>query len=315
MRRAFLGVSLAIALWLPGQALAWNHKAHMVVAYIAYQALTPDERVLVFQTLETHPDFVTLSRLAGSPQGRNYRMLLFLHAARWPDLVRDDPRFYDETDPHSHPTRHLKSFPDMKRHKSWHFKDQGFTTDGTTFGEPDPINAEVAIDAFRRALTVPGGATPATGYALSWLEHLVGDVHQPLHCISRFTHAHPRGDRGGNLLPITPFPIAGIAVAPDNLHSFWDDVLGGETTLAAVRAAAREAEASSPIEPLADRDTATWIRESFEYARTAAYQPLDGRPEQPRITAGYFQNARRLALKRLKLAGHRLAAVLKESLK
>ena len=37
-------------------------------------------------------------------------------------------------------------------------------------------------------------------YDLPWLVHLTGDVHQPLHCTSRFTKPQPHGDQGGNLV-------------------------------------------------------------------------------------------------------------------
>ena len=315
MRKVFAGFSLTIALLLPGQALAWNHKGHMVVAYIAYQELTPEERSLVFQTLKAHGDFAKLSQLAGSPQSSNYRMLLFVHASRWPDLIRDDPRFYDDTDPHAKPTKKLKSFPDMKKHKPWHFKDLGFSTDGTSVDQPDPINAEVVIRAFTQNIGNPWVSTPHKAYFLSWLEHLIGDVHQPLHCVSRFTQAHPKGDRGGNLFEIAPFQIPGVPFQTENLHSFWDSVLGAETTLAAIKATASQAMKSSPTESGDDPDGARWVTESFQYAQSAAYKPLDGQPSPATITGAYFDNARALALERVKLAGLRLAAIIKNNLK
>ncbi len=36
--------------------------------------------------------------------------------------------------------------------------------------------------------------------ALSWLFHLVGDIHQPLHSAQIFTTDYPNGDRGGNAI-------------------------------------------------------------------------------------------------------------------
>jgi hypothetical protein len=315
MRTVFAGLSLALALWMPARALAWNHKGHLVVAYLAYQELTPPEKASVAQLVRTHPDLQTFSLLAGSPRSSSYRMLVFMHAARWPDLIRDDPRFYDETDPHARPTKLLRNFPDMQRHKPWHFKDEGFSPDGTRVDEPEEVNAEAAIGALRQVLGDPSQPAPHRAYALAWLEHLVGDVHQPLHCVSRYTQGHPRGDRGGNLFVIAPFHIPGVSFEVENLHSFWDGVLGGETTLAAVRAVAREAQASSPAEPMDDPKEATWIKESFEHAQSAAYGPLVGQPGRPQLSPDYFAAARALALARLKLAGHRLAALIRDALK
>ena len=39
-------------------------------------------------------------------------------------------------------------------------------------------------------------------YDLSWLLHLVGDVHQPLHASTRVSSTDPGGDAGGNLLKL-----------------------------------------------------------------------------------------------------------------
>src|SRR5258707_14605408 len=55
---------------------------------------------------------------------------------------------------------------------------------------------------------------------LCWLEHLIGDIHQPLHTCTLVSAEHPKGDKGGN--------DDGIRVDGKvmNLHSFWDEVLG-----------------------------------------------------------------------------------------
>jgi hypothetical protein len=42
------------------------------------------------------------------------------------------------------------------------------------------------------------GIDPANrGIALSWLFHLIGDIHQPLHAVQLFSREYPHGDRGG----------------------------------------------------------------------------------------------------------------------
>jgi hypothetical protein len=315
MARVFIALSLAIALSQPGPVQAWNHAGHMVVAYLAYQQLTSQEKARVFAVLKSHPDFQTLSRLAGSTQSSSYRMLLFVHAARWPDLIRDDPRFYDETDPHARPTPPLPGFPDMKKHKPWHFKDDGFSTDGTIPSEPDPVNAGTAIHEMRQSLGDAGLAAARHAYLLSWLEHLVGDVHQPLHCVSRFTREHPSGDRGGNLFALVPFRIPGVPFEAENLHTFWDNVLGADVTPAAVRVVARQAEQSAPHESIDNLDEARWIEESFGYAQRTVYKPLEDQARPASISAAYFDDARALALQRLKLAGHRLAALIRSVLR
>src|ERR1700733_8864378 len=64
--------------------------------------------------------------------------------------------------------------------------------------------------------------------ALCWVEHLVGDIHQPLHAGEAFTEKHPTGDLGGNALAVnTPSGVY-------NLHSVWDELLGTNNDFAVV---------------------------------------------------------------------------------
>ena len=320
MRRAAVGFALIGFLLGSSSASAWNDKGHMAVAYIAYKGLTPQEQSRVFQLLSAHPDFKRLSTLAGPTTAPEYRLRVFLHAATWPDLIRGDHRFYDETDPHATPKTGPKSFPDMKVHKPWHYKDIGFTTDGTPVPEPDEVNAGTQIREFRARIGDPNVSRPHRAYYLSWLEHLVGDVHQPMHCVSRFSADLRFGDRGGNSVKVEPFAMP-EAVGPfssaTNLHSFWDGVLGASTSLTAIKKLAGEAMKTTPTESVGDLDEAGWVRESFEHARLTAYTPLHTAPQDtlPTITETYFRDARALALARVHLAGHRLAAVIKAALK
>jgi len=51
------------------------------------------------------------------------------------------------------------------------------------------------------------------------LIHYCGDIHQPLHATSRVDHEYPKGDFGGNAVPIPEKEGA------KNLHSVWDSVI------------------------------------------------------------------------------------------
>lgn len=53
--------------------------------------------------------------------------------------------------------------------------------------------------------------------------HYFGDVHQPLHSVSRYTADYPDGDMGGNLFTIDP--IGPVGDTADNLHALWDSVV------------------------------------------------------------------------------------------
>ena len=212
---------LAIAALLlavsPPPAAAWNNAGHMTAAGVAYLSLSPEVRTRVDELLRQHPDF---ARIAGDfpPDDPDFGAVVFMRAAIWPDLIRGDSRFFDDTNPEAEPTPALPGFPDMGIHKPWHFIDLPFTFDAAAVSQPDEVNALTQIVAFRSALGDPDVTASEQAYDLSWLLHLVGDIHQPLHSAARFSALHPSGDRGGNSFLINS--------NERNLHSFWDRSLG-----------------------------------------------------------------------------------------
>src|SRR6202042_1762839 len=74
-------------------------------------------------------------------------------------------------------------YTDLLRHRYWHFVDTPFSQDGSTLPAIPAPNAQTQIAAFRAVLA---SAEPdeLKSYDLVWLLHLVGDVHQPLHCVT-----------------------------------------------------------------------------------------------------------------------------------
>jgi hypothetical protein len=58
-------------------------------------------------------------------------------------------------------------------------------------------------------------------FNLRLMIHYFGDIHQPLHSVSRYTADYPNGDAGGNLFRI---PNSGVTGSINNLHSVWDSV-------------------------------------------------------------------------------------------
>lgn len=59
------------------------------------------------------------------------------------------------------------------------------------------------------------------GFNLRLLIHYVGDIHQPLHTVSRYTAEYPEGDQGGNLFMLETFSPENIT----ELHALWDSVV------------------------------------------------------------------------------------------
>ncbi len=95
-------------------------------------------------------------------------------------------------------------------------------------------------------------------------------MHQPLHCTSRFSKSQPDGDQGGNLVFVTLGSGAGR-----NLHSFWDDIVGTDTSDASVNGLAAGI-ATDYIQqrgahPRLARDPKKWVDEGFQLAKSEVY--------------------------------------------
>lgn len=106
---------------------------------------------------------------------------------------------------------------------NWHFIDRPYNADG--FLQIPLPHAENGVYALEQAVYTLKSfnytvAPYETSTMLRYLIHIVGDLHQPLHSMSRYTEKYPNGDEGGNLVPINY--LYGI----DNLHKLWDSAVG-----------------------------------------------------------------------------------------
>jgi hypothetical protein len=322
---------VALALCVAGfaaPAFAWNDEGHMAVAYLAYQRLLPETRSRVNGLLKLNPYYAkwraALPR--GTPAADADRMI-FMIAATWPDQIRTDPQYMDdgprggnlpEAGPDS--SRNI-GYADHLRHKYWHFIDLPYSQDGTPLPPVPTPNAETQIKAFRAALG-SGASDDVKAYDLAWLEHLVGDIHQPLHAVARVSASKPEGDAGGSLLPVCAAPCR------DSLHLFWDRLVGSQSAIEApgtqadlateAQSAARAALAlpAADARLAAEMSEATWVQESFDAAKRYVYVGPIGPGDGPfTITPEYFATARRVTQQRVALAGVRLANLLNHELK
>lgn len=158
--------------------------------------------------------------------------------------------------------------------------------------------AIAAIARFRAVLADRRARTTARREALEFLVHLVGDIHQPLHCADD-------GDRGGNEVEVV------FLGRPTNLHAVWDGGLVGATRLD-VDAYARR------LDGWLDRENAVrlsggtvtdWALECHDVAVEHAYVL----PPNHRLGKGYVRTNVAVVDRQLALAGLRLARVLDEA--
>lgn len=205
-------------------------------------------------------------------------------------------------------------FPDQIRQsqpqtKPFHFIDIPFTAGGPTDPPLPPTPHIISkIEDFTGVLR-QGGSAQGRVDALSWLIHLFGDIHQPLHCTERISPLHPTGDRGGN-----SFLLKGRA---KNLHSLWDSSVNfsnpNDTQLAHdILAEHTRAKLATDLQV---NSVETWARASFKLAKKFAYGPLTENPATPPTpSATYLKNAEKVGRRQAALGAYRLSNRLHEIL-
>jgi hypothetical protein len=311
----FVAASFILLGGVASPVYAWNNFGHMSVGYVAYQKLTPQTRDQANALLRKNPDFPNWEAMI--PVGTsdaNKDMMIFMIAATWADRIKGSSSFSDEDPstpdkPDGATSFQNIGFTDHFRHRYWHFVDVAFTQDGTASLPPTPVpNAKERIEMFR--LVLGGSDDDLKSYDLSWLLHLVGDVHQPLHCATRVGQSQTDGDHGGNLVEVV------LPEKTTKLHGFWDDVLGtNDVALKAVMKSARKLPKADATQA-SDLKVDDWIDEGVQNAKDAVYVHPIGLGSGPfKTTSAYRRAAKSLAKKRVALAGERLANLLNAELK
>ena len=305
----FAAVALFMLL-ICGQAFAWNSVGHMTVAYSAYQQLTPAEQARAAVLLKLNPYYSKwLSDIPAGTSDSDRDMYVFMMAATWPDEIKAMGSGYTGNDnpPHGELPSLNAGYSDKQAHKYWHFINTPFSQDGTPLppvGGPTLVDK---IDAFRKSLAT-SEPDLLKSYDLVWLLHMVGDVHQPLHCATRVTKSKPHGDLGGNSVVVSG--------PTKELHAFWDDAVGLGDTKDFMKAVKVGQALPKPDANLVDDSLASdWAAESFSLAKSSVYIAPVGPALGPyTMDAAYTANSRKIAEERIALAGARLANLLKTAL-
>jgi hypothetical protein len=317
--RALLVSGVLVMLVSPPQAFAWGCDGHQAVAMIAERLLSPAAITAMKAVLAASPI---------DPAIRPYCTALPLDpvadAATW----ADDNRALDPST------------------AGWHFIDfplavGGETADYRKYCPKGNCIVDAIVAQYHTLMTSTDARLK--GNALRYIIHFVGDIHQPLHAISN-------GDRGGNCVPIAYYGMApqedGRHNWRPNLHALWDDGiirrLMSTTGLADSRALANYVAAQGSLPRVSAQaptveGVASWARESDQLARTVSYARLPVAPPvepvaaayslascddnnhvgrrmadlQERIAAEYEQAAVPAIVTQLRVAGERLAGVLK----
>jgi S1/P1 Nuclease len=331
-----LMVPCIVGLLAPSQLWAWNSIGHMAVAKLAYDKLDDGGKARLFELLKSHPHFNAFLA-AGRPADVEEVEWVIIRSAIWPDWVRprrNDTRGADVTKYHRG-EEHYVNVPFIDP------KDADAFTGKTP--DPDLTNVICALKQRCNDLRTKTAGPEDKAVAICRIFHLIGDIHQPMHNVAYFSNdpAFLEGDLGGNKFGVR------INNRKWKLHAYWDDLLGEDASYtndsaehqAKVFKQAMDVAVSLRNVTLADAENdkltknttiQSWSQESFELAKSVAYQKPDGSGildhvavnangtipnTAPEAGVEYAKKAKAVAEVRVVLAGNRLAERIKALLK
>ena len=272
----------AVSLWLlaaHGNALAFGDSGHSIVAELAQRRLSEKTLTAIADLIGAGTSLASLSTWA------------------------DDFKFTSAG----------------TKTKRWHFIDVDIDQPNPTQAcALDPNEGDCIVAALKREITLLSDKTAsrnARADALRFVVHLLGDLHQPLHCSER------KGDGGGNGLAVT-FQGKGPDGKPRttdlSFHQLWDETLISAHSFSwGSYTAELEITLVPGLTPgsLQGDYIANWANECFT-AGVAVYRLLPAAAVSGRflVDEAYQKQAQPILDRSLALAGMRLGAVLNEAL-
>ena len=241
-------------LFSPARAWPWGCDGHQAVAVIAEKHMNAHALEMANKLLQSEPIDPALSRYCAS-QGLD----LMADSSTWADDLRSSR-------PEASP---------------WHFIDIPRDAPRSALAESCPASAGCVTSAIAHQLELlrsDGTDARVRADALRFIIHFMGDIHQPLHCVSN-------NDMGGNCVPVDFFGNAPVEKNPQfesyapNLHSIWDSAIiqrlkGTETE--AQWAASLDQQFSSHVGGWEKEgvNVENWAWESHELADSVVYAKL-----------------------------------------
>lgn len=306
----------------PIPVLAWWDTGHMLVAEVARQQL-PSDQVAQLNTL--------LSEWEVAYPG----MVDIVSSAVWPDQIKCvEPSPYC-TSP---------KLDGLDLFDGWHYTNYPYNPDNLVLTESEKtVDGNPSATWFlQEAMKTYGRSQTRFAFQLMlrFTLHIIGDLHQPLHCAAGYFNDTEfgqllHGDLGGNLLNVQVSEPGGT-IANLNLHAFWDGagmlyVNNWPLSPEGVQDLQRNASnliADFPKNTLPEyqqsdmqgcfdgvtktfcRDTfPRWANESFQKAVEHAYGM--GLTLHGPLPADYVAQAQAFSRRQIALGGYRLADVLR----
>ena len=292
MKRLTLVVLFTLS--VPLSSLAWNHEGHLTVSAIAYSQMNQGEKQRIDAILRFHPAYWSWlgEYNQGHPNGMTPQAFAFIRAAAWPDDIRNT----------------------IQDRPPWHYVNYPVTLPNVNTTTPIGdgvlhIQLQQCMNDVRNETAPTHAARVDRAIKLSWVLHLIGDLHQPLHSVALVNQRYPQGDRGGNLFFIRTTAHSDRL----KLHTFWDNVLGDSWNLSdAATLALQITQQIPPTSAMLNGNYHDWIVEASNLAVANVYRfRLNNnwftiQDQGAVLPQDYQSNARRIATMQVALAGYRL---------
>jgi S1/P1 Nuclease len=304
MKKITVSLWSLIAILVSPTLLAWNAVGHELIAQVAYDHLTPPAKREV--------DYYT--KVVDKRYPSDIR---FLRASVWADYIKKQ---------------------DVTAYNMWHYIDLPLSIDGIATQTPQTQNVVWAIYQCKQILASPRPNRFQKAEFLRFLTHFVGDVHQPLHAITRYSKEHLKGDQGGNLYRIMNEAnkqrysyaqnsglrrgkAASHRTAPDgdadntiSLHTYWDngaEFYPARLSYTEIKQLGQKIQHDYPESYFNhsitnDSNPNNWAKESYQIAKDFVYRAQEGKE----IATSYQAEAQKIVEQRIAIAGYRLANML-----
>jgi hypothetical protein len=257
----------------PPSAWAWGKEGHQIVGFIAEMNLMPAAKAAIAS------------------------------------LLGEDRRISDES---------ISNWADYARNQvhatgAWHYVDIPIES-GKYDAKRDCASSDCVVarvERFRAILADQSLRASDRQEALKFLVHLVGDMHQPLHCAERRDHLG-RPDRGGNECRVRFLDEP----SETNLHKVWDTSLLvrsiGERSLSDYAASLNARITIGQRTAWRQGDARTWANQSNRVAANHVYAGVAAEGPATQLDASYVTKNQRVVDEQLSRAGIRLARILNE---
>lgn len=290
-------VLTCLLLGISQQVFAWGFRGHILVAQVAYDTLTTKQKIIANEYTEIIykqlPKKLRRQLQSNSPGATHFAQIAVLPDL-WRDLsLQDIFNQFDASLPNT-----LKPYANQTT-ESWHFIN--LPVKRKNCKSPYKHDIVFAINTLKKAWPHTQSKN-AKAVIMVFLEHFVGDIHQPLHTISEYNNSCGN-DLGGNDFPIR------VGSHKTNLHALWDQGVGYFFHKFNFEKKAQKLMREYPKDDftkiLQTQNPLNWAQNNLQYGNfiysVKPYQKIPGQ---------YYRKGQAIVRQQVTVAGYQLAQIL-----